>query len=347
MSLYGSIKEVQNTIEKVYVKLEQRFNENKLISDLWSQMGQDVSQQIQSLHDLPKSFWSRLKKDQAELIGTIKTEIKPQSFEINKDLSLSDCIEKAILSEEVIILKIYVPLIRNLRKNWTGQALDFYIMVKAHIVRIKRVAEAYSGDPIVMQHAALLFRTFEHEIQEPDAEVIEKIRAARKRRTVKVKKLVKPKVKATAKPKTKAKKKLKAEAKAKPKAKKKLKARDAAKAKKKSTAKPKSKSKASGKAKAKAIIQVKAKPKTKSKPKSQVKAKAPAKPKLQAKAKPKAKSRVKAKAPAKPKPKAKTTSKTKKPPKPSKSPISRSKIHRSRPKPRVEKADVRRRRARR
>ena len=77
MSLYGSIKEVQNTIEKVYVKLEQRFKENKLISELWSQMGQNVSQQIQSLHDLPKSFWSRLKKDQAELIGTIKTEIKP------------------------------------------------------------------------------------------------------------------------------------------------------------------------------------------------------------------------------------------------------------------------------
>jgi hypothetical protein len=237
MSLYGSIKEVQNTTEKFYLKLEQRFNENKLIMKLWNQMAQDVSQQIQSLHELPKSFWTRLQKDQNELMQTIKADIKPQDHEIEKDISLSECIEKAIQSEEAVILKIYVPIIRNLRKNWTGQALDFYIMVKAHTVRIKRVAEAFSGDPIVMQHSAQLFQGFEKEIQEPDIEIIQKIKPARKSRTVKGKKPQKPKAKTPAKPKAKP----KIQAKPKPKSKTKL----------KTQTKPKSKPKAKPKIRAK------------------------------------------------------------------------------------------------
>ena len=180
MSLYGSIKEVQSTTEKFYLELEQRFNGNKLISELWSQMAQDVAQQIVNLRDLPKSFWPHLNKDQDRLLETIKKEINPQNIENTADLSLSDCIGIAIRSEETIILKIYVPIIRNLRRNWTGHALDFYIMVKAHIVRIKRVAEAFSGDPDVMQHSALLFQGFKKEIQEPEVEVVLKKKPARK-----------------------------------------------------------------------------------------------------------------------------------------------------------------------
>ena len=283
MSLYGSIKEVQNTIEGFYLKLGQRFNENKLIMKLWNQMAQDVSQQIQSLHELPKSFWTRLQKDQNGLMQTIKAEIKPQNHEIEKDISLSECIEKAIQSEEAVILKIYVPIIRNLRKNWTGQALDFYIMVKAHTVRIKRVAEAFSGDPIVMQHSALLFQGFEKEIQEPDIEIIQKIKPSRKSRTAKGKKPEKTKAKTPVKPKAKV----------------------------KAQTKPKSKQET--------------KPKARAKPKTRPKAK----PKTQAKKKKRAELR------------------TEKTARRSQSPISRSKMRRSRTKPLVEKTDLRRRRARR
>ena len=192
MSLYGSIKEVQSTTEKFYLKLEQRFRGNKLISQLWGQMAQDVSRQIVNLHDLPKSFWTHLKKDQRTLPKTIKNEVTPQNIENTSELSLSECIESAIRSEEAIILKIYVPIIRNLRKNWTGQALDFYIMVKAHTVRIKRVAEAFSGDPVVLQHSSLLFQRFEKEIQEPEVEVILKKRPARKSGSDRAKKAKKP-----------------------------------------------------------------------------------------------------------------------------------------------------------
>jgi hypothetical protein len=250
MSLYGSIKEVQRTTEKFYLKLEQRFRGNKLIAELWSQMAQDVSQQIVNLHELPKSFWIHLKKDQDTLLNTIKTEVTPQNIENTSELSLSDCIESAIRSEEAIILKIYVPIIRNLRKNWTGRELDFYIMVKAHTVRIKRVAEAFSGDPIVLQHSSLLFQRFEKEIQEPEVEVILKKRPARKSGSSRAKAVLKAKVKPKSAskpksvPKTKVKPKAASKAKATPKTKVKPKAASKAKATPKTKVKPKATSKA-------------------------------------------------------------------------------------------------------
>jgi hypothetical protein len=213
MSLYSSIKDLQSTSEKLYLNLEQRFSGNKLIQDLWIQMAQDVSQQIASLRELHKSFWDRFKKDQNELLKTIDAEIKNKNIEIKEDMSLSECIDSAIASEESIILKIYVPLIRNLRKNWTGEALDFYILVKAHIVRIKRVAEEFAGDPAVIQHSALLFHNFEKETQEPEIDIIPRIKKAGKSgksRDVKttrakaVKTKANPAAKATAKTKPKA-----------------------------------------------------------------------------------------------------------------------------------------------
>jgi len=264
MSLYGSIKEVQSTTEKFYLKLEQRFSGNKLISELWGQMAQDVSRQIVNLHDLPKSFWPHLDKDQDKLLETIKTEIKPQNIENAADLSLSDCIEKSIRSEETIILKIYVPIIRNLRKNWTGQALDFYIIVKAHIVRIKRVAEAFSGDPVVLRHSAQLFQGFEKEIQEPEVEIVLKKKPARKSSS-KGKKAENPKLKKQ--PASKPKPKLKKQPALKPTPKK------LPKTKKKPASKPKLKPKKQPVLKPKPASRVKPKiePKTKSKSKKSTK----------------------------------------------------------------------------
>ena len=313
MSLYGSIKEVQSTTEKFYLKLEQRFRGNKLISQLWGQMAQDVSRQIVNLHDLPKSFWTHLKKDQRTLPKTIKNEVTPQNIENTSELSLSECIESAIRSEEAIILKIYVPIIRNLRKNWTGQALDFYIMVKAHTVRIKRVAEAFSGDPVVLQHSSLLFQRFEKEIQEPEVEVILKKRPARKSGSDRAKKAKKPQQK--------------------PKIKVKLKAASKAKTAPKTKVKPKAASK----------------PKTA--PKTKVKSKAASKAKTAPKTKVKSKTASKPKTAPRTKVKSKAASKAKTAPKKSKkqkqSPTNRSKMRRSRSKPPVKKTSLRRSRAQR
>lgn len=193
MSLYGSIKETQKTIEKLYLNLQQRFTGNKAIREVWSKMARDVSQQIESLHELPRTFWIRLKKDQQKLLQIIREDVKPQIVVNTEDMSLSDCIASAIRSEESMILKIYAPLIRNLRANWSGLELDFYIMVKAHIVRFKRVAEAFSGDPTALQQAALLLEKFDKEVQQPQVDISRILKAARRTKKVSSKTASKPK----------------------------------------------------------------------------------------------------------------------------------------------------------
>jgi hypothetical protein len=177
MNLHGSITGLQNNIVGLYLKLEQRFKENKVISELWSAMASDVSQQVKSLNGLSAHFWRELKKDHAfsKEVSGIATRISKDS----EDRSLQSCFENALTREEPVILKIYGPILRNLRENWNEQALDFYIVVKAHLARIARIIQAYSGDPLTLQRSNLLLQQFEKEVQAPQAVVAEK--ASRKR----------------------------------------------------------------------------------------------------------------------------------------------------------------------
>jgi hypothetical protein len=166
MNLYGSITQVQNTIFQLYVRLEQRFGENKLIRELWSAMAHDVSQQISSLNELHSSFWHKLKDDQNGRWDAVCASIKDIHINHIEDVPLRSCFEIVLRFEEPVIMKVYVPIIRSLRENWTGQALNFYIMVKAHLARVTRVTESFSGDPLTIQRANLLLQGFEKEVQE-------------------------------------------------------------------------------------------------------------------------------------------------------------------------------------
>jgi hypothetical protein len=183
MNLHGSIKELQNTIVQLYLNSEQRFSENSLIRELWSTMAHDVSLQISSMNALPHSFWNQLKQENGGLSAEISDGIRHQHVENKEDLSLKRCFEHVLQFEEPTILKIYVPLIRRLRKNLTEPALDFYIMVKAHLARIVRVTQSFSGDPVIIQRANLLLQIFEKEVQvQPHVEVV--ARARKKARAV-------------------------------------------------------------------------------------------------------------------------------------------------------------------
>jgi hypothetical protein len=168
MSLQGSITELQDTIIKLYLDLEQGFRENQLIRDLWSAMAQDVTQQKRSMSAIPHSFWHKL-KDEQDGFSRAVSEIRKQTTENKEDQSLKSCFERTLIDEEPTTLRIYVPIIRKLRENWTDQALDFYIMVKAHLTRITRVTQAFAGDPVVIQRSSLLLQRFEKEVQEPHA----------------------------------------------------------------------------------------------------------------------------------------------------------------------------------
>jgi hypothetical protein len=166
MTLHGSITELQETIIKLYLNLKHGFSENQLIRDLWSAMAQDITQQKSSMSAIPQSFWNKLKDDQ-DAFSRAVSEIRRQTVENKEDLSLKGCFERILLYEEPATLRIYVPIIRKLRENWTDQALDFYIMVKAHLARIARVTQSFAGNPVVIQRSSLLLQRFEKEVQEP------------------------------------------------------------------------------------------------------------------------------------------------------------------------------------
>jgi hypothetical protein len=192
MNLHGSIKELQNTIVQIYLKSEQHFSENSLIRELWSTMAHDVSLQISSMDALPHPFWNQLKQDKDGLSADIADSIRRQNIENEEDLSLKGCFERVLQFEEPTILKIYIPLIRKLRENLTAPALDFYIMVKAHLTRIARVTQSFSGNPVIIQRANQLLQSFEKEVQEPPhVEVIapakKKAQAAHPSKVVKTK----------------------------------------------------------------------------------------------------------------------------------------------------------------
>jgi len=166
MNLQGSITELQDTVIQLYVELQQRFSENQIVRDLWSAMAQDITQQKQSMSALPHSFWAQMKDEQDKFQKEISTA-RHQAIDKKEDLSLVSCFERAFLYEEPTILKIYVPIIRRLRENRTDRALDFYIVVKAHLARITRAAQSFAGDPRILQHSHRLLQQFEKEVQEP------------------------------------------------------------------------------------------------------------------------------------------------------------------------------------
>ena len=172
MNLNGSIREIQNKIQQRYLKLEQRFSGNTLIRETWAAMAGDISQQIRSMGALPQSFWNQLKKNQDAMVKGVKEGAAHQDLANEGDQALKDCFELALRWEEPVILKIYAPLIRKLRENSTAPALDFYIIVKAHLARITRVVQSFSGDPGIIQRANALQQAFEKEVQEPQVVVL-------------------------------------------------------------------------------------------------------------------------------------------------------------------------------
>ena len=156
----------------MYLKMEQRFTENFLIRELWNSMAMDLSQQVGSLKKFPASFWKEKKKNPDGLPEAVSQAHRDQVIDIDEVTSLKVCFTLTLEFEEATILKVYVPIIRSLRKDWTTASLDFYILVKSHLARIVRATESFSGDPILIQRASLLMQEFEKEVQEPEIAVI-------------------------------------------------------------------------------------------------------------------------------------------------------------------------------
>lgn len=179
MTLAGSIAKLQNFGFDFYSDLAQVFSANNLIHETWVSMSQDLRQQIDSFQLLPHSFWNRLKDEEtAGLRDSIEACWTSQQSQAEGDRTLQHSLARSLDFEEPLILKIYVPLIRQLRSEGSNQALDFYIVVKAHVSRFLQVIRSFSGDPTVIYRAASLLQTFEKEVQVPEEPPVYRLRPA-------------------------------------------------------------------------------------------------------------------------------------------------------------------------
>jgi hypothetical protein len=167
MPLLGSITKLQHLGREFYAELAGVYSANALIRETWTSMSQDLEHQTASLQKLPHSFWTRLKSEEEKLRAAVQACWHPVHF-ADPDHSLTRSLSKALDFEEPLILGVYVPLIRHLRSDGSGQVLDLYIMVKAHISRVQQVIRSFSGDPVTNQRVASLIQTFEKEVQVPE-----------------------------------------------------------------------------------------------------------------------------------------------------------------------------------
>ncbi len=181
MNLNGSIAKLQNSGSRLYLAIAQCFSENSLIQNIWLEMAHDEDQQAASLKSLPAAFWNELKRREEGLPEALHSTVPAVEFEKDEEHSLQKCFTKTLEFEEPVILKIYAPLIRQLRTQWTNQALDFYIIVKAHVARLLRVIQSFSGDPILVQRVGRLLENFEKEVQTPVDLPAPSIKAAKRK----------------------------------------------------------------------------------------------------------------------------------------------------------------------
>jgi len=168
MNLKGSLSRLQRSRADFYRNLAQIFDSNHLIREAWIDMAHDMEQQAVSLENLPGSLWKKWKDEPGTLAEAIQTCCSThQKIESEENKSLQSCFASTLNMEEPLILRAYVPIIRYLRTDYSDQALEFYIKVKAHMARLSRLIQPFAGDPVLLQRVANLQEFFEHEVQAP------------------------------------------------------------------------------------------------------------------------------------------------------------------------------------
>ena len=172
MGLLSSIAKVQNLGLQFYAEAAQAFSANNLIRETWTCMSQDLRQQIAGLQALPHSFWNQLKSEEDTLRQAVQSCWTPLEADSEGQKTLGRFLSRSLDFEEPLILKVYVPLIRELRAGGSGHVLDLYIMVKAHVSRLLQVIQSFSGDPSAIQRAAALFQNFEKDVQVPREPIV-------------------------------------------------------------------------------------------------------------------------------------------------------------------------------
>jgi hypothetical protein len=170
MNLRASLAKVQNLGARFYLQLAKHFDQNTLIRDTWVGMADDFQNQVSSLKELRPLFWRQLQKEEKTLLTVAKATddlLRAEMATSPSAWSLQACFTRTLGFEEPIIIKLYAPLLYRLRKVGTDHALDFYIMVNAHVTRLTRLIQLFSGDPALIERCSALLHGFERAAQGP------------------------------------------------------------------------------------------------------------------------------------------------------------------------------------
>jgi hypothetical protein len=192
MSLQGLIRKLQDSCARTYLRLASSFVENGLFRETLASLAQDKEEQAKCLKNLPSKYWSRYKKEKALITAVKDCMAVLQRPESEPDRSMQSILSRAFDFEEPIILKIYAPLIRDLRTEWKDHTLDFYILTKAHVVRLARIAQSFSGNPVIISRSMTLLESFEKAVQAPDLSLFRGNQQTRTNRTAQKSKIIKP-----------------------------------------------------------------------------------------------------------------------------------------------------------
>lgn len=176
MNLQGSLAKFLKSGSIFYRKRADCFHENQIVRDAWLRLADDMDLQASSLRSVPPAFWTGIEAGQEELIESIGVGFPLKGSPRPCDsVPLQESIGRCLVLEEPVVLRIYAPLIRQLRTHWTSRALDFYVIVKSHVAGLMRLVQTYCGDPALIQRATSLLETFEKDAQEPEFVVIPKV----------------------------------------------------------------------------------------------------------------------------------------------------------------------------
>jgi len=172
MKLWSPIAKLQRRGAGLYLRLAERFAGNAVIRDTWTAMASDLDQQTSSLKSLRPAFWKLLEKQEKELLQGISESAPPAANDPldPADWTLQASFARTLDFEERFTLKVYAPIVYRMREQ-SGGPLDFYVIVHAHLTRLARLIQPFSGDPVLTQRCLNLVHQFEKEAQGPEPEI--------------------------------------------------------------------------------------------------------------------------------------------------------------------------------
>jgi hypothetical protein len=158
---------------RFYLNAAEKFTANPLIRDKWLAIAGGLDVQGAVLKNLSPSFWKFLNEDEAgSILEAAKQAVALKGPSDSGQVTLHEYLTRTLDLEEPTVTRVYAPIVRDLRANWTARAMDLYVMVRSHLTQLTRLIEPFCGDPSLCRRCSSLADRFDQEIQR--SKVVEK-----------------------------------------------------------------------------------------------------------------------------------------------------------------------------